>query len=124
MGRIIQVQTTTGLHPVTGPQLAWLQTTGRLLDMSQHPQVGPVFPESKERLQGLLQTMPRENPIDQVDPEDPEGSIIDQQPQPSEETVILQLLREQRDAQIAIKKSLDKIAAFFDRPAVGQPETR
>jgi len=83
MGRIIQVQTTTGFLPVTPEQLEWLKATGRLLDMSQHAQAPPIFPESAERLVGLLNTMPRENPVDQVDPEDPEGSLVDAgQPDP------------------------------------------
>jgi len=120
MEKTINIQTKTGPYPVTPEQLEWLETTGRLLDMSQHPQIGPVFPESGERLGELLQTMPEE-PVGQVDPEDPEGSLADQ-PQadpPAEENEIVLLLKEQRDAQGAILENLKIIARFFDRPPVG-----
>jgi len=98
MGRVIQVQTTTQPVEVTYEQLEWLKTTGRMADMSNYPQAPPCFPESAERLHGLLNTMPRKNPGSQVDPEDPEGSLVDGgQPEPpaTEETVIVSLLREQ-----------------------------
>jgi len=112
-GKAMKVQTLDKIEIVTENQLAWLGATGQLKAMSNYPQALPCYDGSKSELRETLKTMPAgwskpsKDPLEAVDPEDPEGSLIKGTiEKTAEEREILQHLK-------SIDESLKIIAGVF-----------
>ena len=100
----MKVQTLDKIEIVTENQLAWLGATGQLKAMSNYPQALPCYDGSILELRETLKTMPAgwskpsKDPLEAVDPEDPEGSLIKGTVEKTtEEREIIALLKEIRD---------------------------
>jgi len=67
----MKVQTTSGILVVTENQLAWLEETGELRDMSNYPQALPCFDGPEQDLTKILGDMPAGWSFHEAGPEAP-----------------------------------------------------
>ena len=108
----MKVQTHSGVENVTDNQLDWLGATGELRDMSNYPQLLPVYDGTALELKELLQSMPAgwsQKPIEPAPP-DPVDSG-----QPDKQEEGLDLLRTQNGLLESINENLDYIVAFIEQ---------